>query len=159
MVDVEKIYKKLIRNFSWTGRHSIDPNTGVVNIAGSIHMYGLAGEIPVQFGRVDEEFTIGECDLESLKGAPIYVGGGFGCWDNPLKNLDHSPDHIEGRFTVSWRADLPLLRTLVAKEGVFIDAPKPVYDILNKYVGTGKKGSLAAAVELTKAGFKGNARW
>jgi hypothetical protein len=40
-----------------------------------------------------------------------------------------------------------------------MNAPTPIVEILNKYVGQGKSGAIKCAAELIKAGFKDNARW
>jgi hypothetical protein len=54
---------------------------------------------------------------------------------------------------------LPLLRVLVARQ-IFIDyIPIPLNDIIQKYAGQGRKGSLACAAEMARAGYKENARW
>jgi hypothetical protein len=97
--------------------------------------------------------------LTSLKGAPDHVGRWFSCRDNPLNSLEGAPAHVDRMFYVSFLDDLPLLRLLEYDQFSLRDAPDLVQDIMNKYAGTGKKGMLGAAVELTKAGFKANARW
>jgi hypothetical protein len=92
-------------------------------------------------------------------------------FENPLSSLDGLSAPPEREFLnvqLSWSKDLPLLRTLVAST-IHIGRPgggysrlakmEPVNSILLKYAGTGKKGMLGAAAELTKAGYKENARW
>ena len=125
------------------------------------------------------------CDtnlLTSLQGAPEKVGGSFSCWNNKLTSLEHGPkwvgsdyachknpltslsgfpQHVADVVRVSYNKNLPLLRLLgVTHRRILVDnAPKAVIKILQAYVGQGKPGAIKAAVELVKAGYKGNARW
>jgi hypothetical protein len=110
----------------------------------------------------------GNPQLESLVGAPKSVGGSFQCNDNPkLKSLDHLPEEIGSKLLVTYTKTLPVLRALVAKQGIsFIknnieqegDAEK-VAEIVDRYKGQGQTGAIACAAELAKAGLKANARW
>jgi len=111
----------------------------------------------------------GNPQLKSLKGAPLTVGGNFYCFKSPrLQSLDHLPAEIPGRFVITWTKKLPLLRALVAKEGVgFLKAefnPQKgeavkVAAIINRYRGQGQSAVIICAAELAAAGFKANARW
>jgi len=83
-----------------------------------------------------------------------------------LKTLEHFPDEIGGMAAVTWRKNLPLLRTLVAKEGVKFykdfEEQGEAYDvaeIINEYAGQGRMAIFDAQKDLEDAGFPGNARW
>ena len=111
---------------------------------------------------VGGSFRCGWNQLTSLQGAPNHVGGHFDCANNPLTDLIHLPDQIPGKIVLTYNTHLPLLRCLVAHEGVrSLEAPPKVMDILNdpKYMGKGKAASLACAALLIRAGYRDNARW
>jgi hypothetical protein len=102
------------------------------------------------------------CDnnqLYTLAGAPLSVGGNFWCYQNPLTTLEGAPNSVERKFVIDYNPNLPLLRLLQYKAVRIHNAPTPVKDIMTNYAGTGKRGMLGAGVELTRAGFKANARW
>jgi hypothetical protein len=114
---------------------------------------------------VGRDFKCAYNKLSNLMGAPDEVGTDFNCVGNPLVSLEGAPSHVKTHFVVSYAPDLPLLRTLVAKSGVWLDwgfkSRNPVQDILNspEFQGKGKQDAIKCALELIKAGFKGNARW
>jgi hypothetical protein len=181
MVDVQEIQKLLAKHFEIDGKISIDPMTGSVNVLGSVTLRSIkVTQLPVRFGRVDGSFDCGynqlatldgvpgyvdgdfHCynnQLKTLEGAPGHVGGSFYCENNKLTSLEGAPGHVGGDFWCSYHASLPLLRLLQYKKVEIHDAPRSVENIMTKYAGTGKRGMLGAGVELTKAGFKENARW
>jgi hypothetical protein len=107
--------------------------------------------------------------LTSFQGSPQVIEGNFLVQDNPISIMSGFPEHIQGLVSLDYTSQLPLLRLLSAKDGVGLgpaswpDQRKGEYakvqNILNKYAGTGKRGMLGAAAELTKAGFRDNARW
>jgi hypothetical protein len=116
----------------------------------------------------------GICDcrfnnLRSMEHAPQIVGSNFFVSNNHITNMNGFPQEIGGIVEIDYDPMLPLLQTLKAKGGVEINAHsrpavkktdyQKMESILNKYAGTGKKGMLHAAAELTKAGYKENARW
>jgi hypothetical protein len=85
---------------------------------------------------------------------------------NPFENFRNTPTHIE-KVTITYAPNLPLLGLLVAHH-VDVFEPntgeymKPLTTILNDHVGKGvsnKAHMLKCAIELIKAGYKGNARW
>lgn len=111
---------------------------------------------------VSGNFNCAKNRLTNLLHAPKYVELNFTCYRNPLESLEGVPDHVGKTITLTYDATLPLLRTLVAEEILFMNATatsEQVAQILNKYMGSGKPGALKAAAELIKAGFKHNARW
>jgi hypothetical protein len=87
------------------------------------------------------------------------VGLYFSCKNNPLKSLEGLPTKVGALTWVTWHESLPLLRLLDLTWFIIVDAPDQVTSIMNKYKGQGRAGSLACAAELSRVGFKGNARW
>lgn len=111
---------------------------------------------------VGRDFWCGYNQLTNLIGAPNEVGTDFICHGNPLTSLEGAPSVIPGWFRLTYSPSLPLLRTLVAKQGVmFWDAPEKVTQILNdpEFKGKGRSGAIKAAIHLIRAGYKENARW
>jgi hypothetical protein len=222
MVDVKKIKQLLAKHFDIDGNISIDPELGVVDVAGDARLKTTTSQLLVKFGHVTGDFYCYDNNLVSLEGAPHSVGGSFycysnslttlngapasvggnfwcdknrlttldgapasvgddfWCYDNSLKSLDGAPNSVGGdfycrrnsltalegapssvggKFYVDYNTSLPLLRLLQYNKIDIEDAPQVVNQIINKYAGTGKRGMLGAAAELTKAGFRDNARW
>jgi hypothetical protein len=121
---------------------------------------------------VGARFIVSHNPLKDLQGGPAIVGSHYminSC--SKLVSLNGMATSIGGYVDISYATDLPLLRTLVAKKGVRLGNPVPysnwdmvtkkrqAEEILSKYAGQGRSGSLACAAELSRAGFKGNARW
>jgi hypothetical protein len=159
MVDVKKIKQLLEKHFSIAGGISIDPESGVVDVAGDARLKTLTSQLPVRFGHVSGNFYCSYNSLTSLDGAPRSVGGNFMCHNNSLTTLDGAPASVGGKFYVDYNTSLPLLRLLQYKATMIYDAPSVAKQILHKYAGTSKRGMLGAAAELTKAGLRDNARW
>jgi hypothetical protein len=108
---------------------------------------------------VSKAFDCSYNRLTSLKGGPSSVGYWYDATGNTLESLEGAPLEVKEEFYCTWHEQLPVLRTLLYQNSFISGVPRTVNQILRKYKGTGKKGSLGAAVELTKAGFKDNARW
>jgi hypothetical protein len=70
---------------------------GSVDVQGEVVIpYGYT-KIPVQFRTVSGHFK--NCaQIESLKGAPSYVGGTFWCDGTPIRSLWGSPTYVGGSF-------------------------------------------------------------
>lgn len=134
--------------------------TGIFNIADS-HLTTLEG-CPKEIG---SSFRCHNNDLTSLIGGPETVGSHYQCITNNITSLDGLPKLVGGSFWISYNLHLPLLRLLSIKDIKHIDFD-PVSDdtkiigkILNKYIGNPSSGNiLACAAELTRVGFKENAR-
>lgn len=117
---------------------------------------------------ITNSFLCNHTSVISLVGGPKIVHGHYEIINSPIQSLDGLPDEINGNFVMTyneWSEKLPLLRLLNIKgiRKIKFDPPggdeQIVCDILNKYVGNPTKGNiLACAAELTKAGFKENAR-
>jgi hypothetical protein len=112
--------------------------------------------------RVEGYFNCAKNQLTNLTHAPEWVQDNFTCHQNPLTSLTGIPVHVGSAMWLTYNAQLPLLRTLVAQEVQFMnithDSGNVAY-ILNKYMGQGKPGAIKCAAELIKAGYKENARW
>jgi len=111
---------------------------------------------------VGRDFLCAYNKLTNLVGAPDEVGVDFNCHNNPLVSLEGAPDVIPAWFHVSYSVTLPLLRTLVARQGVWLyDGPREIEHILAdpKFKGKGKQGAIKCAIELIKAGYRENAKW
>jgi hypothetical protein len=178
--DTSSILKILNRHFKITGK--IDINNGIIDVDGNVNLIKKISKLPVQFGNVSSDFScsgnqlttlegaprsIGggfscsDNQLITLQGAPSSVGGGFNCYNNKLTTLEGAPISVGGGFHCSYNNNMPLLRLLLIKDVKKISLqPKNdiVKNILNKYLGQGRGGALQCAAELTKAGYKGNAR-
>lgn len=108
--------------------------------------------------------------LTSLVGGPKIIGNSYLCFNNPLQSLDGVPTEMAGWFAISYSSNLPLLRLVLINgvkriaftKGTPISSRNIQYielsEVLNKYLGKGKAGAIQCAAELSKLGFKENAR-
>jgi hypothetical protein len=184
MVDKDKIRDLYIHYFDTdqeqinTGSVSIDDD-GTVSVDDSVYLLKEVSKLPIKLQSVQGNFDaygsgletlenfphyvgndliINSNNLESLRGAPDHVGGALLLTHNPLTTLEGFPSHVGGKVTITWSENLPLLRTLIAREIILYGKPR-VMVILNKYAGQGRRGMFACKKELIEAGFEGNARW
>ena len=176
MVDKIKIWELLDKYFRLTGDIVVDDD-GTISGARIVSIIRSVSRLPVEFGTVSGWFDGSDIGLTSLKGSPKTVGkffnccgnkltsleGGpgtvglnFDCTGNPLKSLKGAPTKIGGSFHLDYHPDLPLLRTLVAEEGVrfgvnsMLKYPysEKIEDVLLKFGGHGKKSVLQCTKEL-----------
>ncbi len=191
MVDQQLVIAQFRTWFDAFQDYDFDPQ-GRLNVYGTViakhpHRHIHNNRLPFRFGRVEGDFNVSYCGLNTFEGMPYYVK--HTCWisHNSATTLVGLPNHcnslvMEGlselasfegfpeqvdlcRFT--WYPQQPLLRLLQAKRiqlGITQMTPadnpaRKVVDILKNYAGQGQKGALACAAELAKAGFKDNARW
>lgn len=112
-------------------------------------------------------FNIYKCNVKSLIGGPVRVENNYDCRENPLISLEGLPKFIGGKLYITYDRELPLLRIMLVNglQSVKLWPEHPprsyiveVETIINKYLGKGRQGALQCAAELTKAGYKGNAR-
>jgi hypothetical protein len=108
---------------------------------------------------VVRDFRCSNNRLTDLQGAPAHVGRDFLCDRNKLVSLTGAPAHVGDVFVCTYGTQLPLLRLTMYTHMNVMNAPTPIIEILDKYVGKGKPGALKAAAELIKAGYQDNARW
>jgi hypothetical protein len=165
-------------------------NDGTVDIDGGCELAEPMDELPIKFGTISGHFGCGACgltsltnaptkvtsdfqcyqnELTSLVGAPKYVGNNFYCHANPLVSLDGLSEHIGRLFVCTWSPELPLLRALRAKEGVYIgilggygrQGEHPITSIINRFIPHEnlRHAILDCQKALIEAGFAGNARW
>jgi hypothetical protein len=160
------------------GSVSVDDN-GLVSVNDSVWILKYIDKLPIGFDRVLGNFDGKDNSLESLDnfpkyvkndldvsgnslknlvGAPSYVGGQLWITRNPLVSLEGFPRFVGGQVRLTYRQNLPLLRTLVAPEIVVYGKPR-VMVILNKYAGQGKMAVFDCQKDLEDAGFPGNAHW
>lgn len=159
---------------------------GLVNVFGHAKMvkseYNMP-KIPVKFGSITGDFWCREQSILSLEGAPHFVGREFDCSNSAITSLKFSPksvdysyicygvlmnsfdgisETIEHMILITYKEHLPLLKLLTIKKLKYVEFHAednhPVELIINKYLGKGRSGMLQCAAELTKAGYKGNAR-
>lgn len=138
-----------------------------------------AKRIPVKFGKIGFDipyitplmqlqfqfprYFFWERDsLTSLEGAPREITGSFSCDDNKILSLEGIHKiikKINGQFYCN---DNPIKSGgigLLLIEGITrIGTNHPALEIINKYIGQGKKGLLLCQEELIEAGFEANAR-
>lgn len=55
-------------------------------------------EFPIKFNHIKGNFTVYNCELNSLKNGPTIVEGEFNCQCNELKNLLFSPTYVGKNF-------------------------------------------------------------
>lgn len=162
---------------------TIDDNGGIT-VEGSCALSDIGAsleKLPIKFNYISGHFIITNCRLATLENCPVKIEGDFlcsgnqltsliggptivnntyDCSRNPLKSLDGIAEKIEGLF-LTYNSTLPLLKVLQIKHLdylAFEPSEPEIENILNKYIGQGRKGMILCAAELTKAGFKGNAR-
>lgn len=164
-------------------------NAGKIVVTGSVIYKGNTtlpnGELPFEFATVTKNLSVRRAGLKNLKGLPPKVGGFLSLRQNLLTDLSGCPQsvgryldlrempnlislegfpvEIKGWINIDWKPNLPLLRTLFAPEGVDLhpssDLADKCQEILQKYVGKGRRAIHLCAKELIAAGFEGNARW
>ena len=144
--------------------------------------------LPIKFGTVGGDFDVVNTGLTTLENCPHTVGDTFMCSANKLTTLAHGPQvvkwgyvigtnplnslegfpvtHAPEMVSMSWLPHLPMLKLLVSPDIRLYprmdDQQQQVdrlHDIMAKYAGQGKKGSIRCAAELIRAGYKDNARW
>lgn len=154
MVDKEEIFKKFNIYFGSRAGLTIRDD-GVVDVDGSVRLARKTKKLPVQFGRVDGDFSCVSKGLETLQGSPKIVEGGFFCGGNDIKtSLQGLPAEIGGDLVLDYYPELPLLRTLATKGRIGIcylhPYVKQVSTVLNQFKGQGKAGAMACTLALLK---------
>jgi hypothetical protein len=191
MVDKEEIKQQFNLFFDISGKMTV-ADDGKVNVTGTVELRGTYSHFPVQFdtvggnfecyhaglhslqgspSKVGGRFYCSDNQLLSLEGGPDWVGGDFWCESNPLESLKGAPSYIGEEFYLSYDPNLPLLRTLVAKKGVYFQNKRKypfaekIKNVLNQFAGQGKAGVLKcshALLTLEKElgiDIRANIRW
>lgn len=120
-------------------------------------------------------------------GSQSMGGGTYSCHGNFLKNFEGAPQHFSGYFVgtkqlgtglqsvdglptqarlvdITYQSNLPMLKLINQKRvnvrsAIIGDVMYDLTDIIADHAGEGKAGALKAAVQMVKAGYKGNAKW
>jgi len=99
MVDVKQIEATLHKYFLVTGPITlINPQTGLIDVDGSVYLRKKVSRMPVQFGHVSGSFGCADGKLTTLLGAPHHVRGSFSCSRNQLTSLNHAPEYVGRDF-------------------------------------------------------------
>lgn len=121
--------------------------------------------------KVGGDFYCDRSRISSFEGGPEEVGGDV--WAHEIKTLTSLkglPKSIGRKISLTYRTNLPLLRLLFVDglrdisffatelNSEQINSISNLEEILMRYIGQGRKGALQCAVELTKVGYKENAR-
>jgi hypothetical protein len=147
----------------------IDPKTGkyytgTVNVTGFVDLLmRKLTKFPVKFGTVGGAFTCRGNELNLLEGAPeVVLGHFFSCGNNRLTSLQgiHKIFKIiSGGFYCVGNQITTGGIGLILIEGLNeIIADHPAFDIIERYLGQGKKGLLYCQDELIEAGYEEFAR-
>lgn len=111
-----------------------------------------------------KSFDCNNNQLTSLIGGPTIVETNYFCLHNPIQSLDGIAEHIKYSFQFDYTPNIPLLKLIssdilhITCRNLSLEGNNLLDGILKKYMGQGRKGAIQCAAELTKAGFKGNAR-
>ena len=92
-------YLRLYENFDdielFCNQHYIPYNInfdGSVDVPGNVNLeFANLSKIPINFNKVDGNFTVHGNHLKSLKGCPKEVGDNFDCSNNKLTTLKYAP--------------------------------------------------------------------
>ncbi len=141
---------------------------GVVNVTGNVLLDNLLlprlllPRLPVRFGTVDGIFSCSDNRLTTLKGAPSTVGRYFFCNNNRLTSLvgvHRILRRVGGMLFIGGNPITSGGIGLILVEGLKkIDAKQPAFEIINKYLGQGKRGVLLCQEALHEAGLEEFAR-
>ena len=95
-MSIEEICEKYgIKNYTINDDGSVDVD-GLVDLSNEV-----LTEIPLNFNKVQGEFSCASNNLTDLKGSPKWVGGSFYCNHNNLTTLSGSPESVGGHFNCS----------------------------------------------------------
>lgn len=122
-----------VKGFSIQDDLTVDSPQGVDIFPAAFqkHTPGNQKFLPVQFGEVGNFFNISELGLESLRGSPTIVKGGFYCQNNHLTSLVGAPlvvfDYFDGKHN--------FFTSLVGapKEACYLDVREAPIDSLKGY--------------------------
>lgn len=161
---------------------------GVVSTDGDVLLMKRCKKLPIKFGKVGGVFNATKKGLTTLEGFPIasqsivikdnqltsFIGGpkivhgNLVARYNPFISLEGLPEVIDNNFWITITRELPLLRLLFVDNVRNLQLERGgdlteqdciiIRQIINKYKWTRRKGAIQCAAELTKAGFKRNAK-
>ena len=138
----ESTLKTVNRNTDLTGV------TEPVNVTGSVYLANHNfTHLPVNFGTIGGSFDCSFNELTSLGGAPSQVSRIFSCTHNNLTS-------ITGIHKIIKSCGQIFLARNPIKDLKYIQYDLPAFEIIDKYLGKGKRGMIDCQQELIKAGFK-----
>lgn len=115
-------------------------------------------QLPVRFGTVKGYFSCSNNKLTSLEGAPRETSSSFYCDGNKLTSLEGVHKiikKINGTFNCKYNFIKSGGIGLLLIEGLTeIDSELRVFEIIEKYLGQGKRGLLACQEELIENNFE-----
>jgi hypothetical protein len=188
MLYIKRIEEVFNEYYYVDGNYTITPNTGVINVNGSLilrksTMLGYLAPLVIDkvtghiglFGkklnslkysprRVMGNFYAGYNNLTDLEDGPLFVGGNFRCEGNPLDSFLGHPEYIKGTLGFGYNANLKCMRIIDIKgiQGfkVWCD-PGPIEKILAKYYrpdGINPLMKGACALEFLRNGYRNPAK-
>jgi hypothetical protein len=148
----------------WLDKHKIKNYTirpdGVVDVNGTVDLANFErATIPIQFGRVEGDFSCVNAELASLNGMPSHIGKSFRCFNVQIKSfsgVDKIIKYVGGAFLCDETTHLLGLLLIKGIKKFNIGGDSYLDNIFDKYVGTGD--ILSAQDELIDAGFIDQAR-
>ena len=94
---IKEVCKKYnIKNYTINSDMTVDVNDDVYI------RYSNLKELPIYFNIVDDNFVCDSQNLNSLKGCPRKVYGGFDASYNKLKDLKYFPEYVEGNVFLDY---------------------------------------------------------
>jgi hypothetical protein len=170
------------------GYYTITPNTGVINVNGSLILRKSTplGYLPpividkvtgftwisntklnsLKYSprRVMRYFNCSDNNLTDLEGGPLFVGSDFYCDNNPLDSFLGHPEYIKGRLRFDFSSYLKCMRIIDIKgiQGFNVgEDPGPIEKILEKYYrpdGINPLMKGACALEFLRNGYRNAAK-
>ncbi len=133
---------------------------GTVDVTGSVFLHNMKLErLPVRFGTVDRSFWCDGNQLISLVGVPHSIEKRFSCSYNRLTSMVGVHQilkrvggslYINGNKIKSGGIGLVLVEGLTK---IYAEHEHPAFEIIEKYLGQGKKGLLRCQEALYEAGY------
>lgn len=103
MVDVKQIEATFHKYFSHSGVIThIDPETGQIDVDGTVSLKRKVSRLPVKFAHVTGSFVCADSKLTTLQGTPHSVRGVFDCSNNSLTSLVGAPEYVGRDFLCAY---------------------------------------------------------
>jgi hypothetical protein len=188
MLNIKRIEEVFLEYYQTSGNYTITPNTGVINVNGSLILRKstMLGYLPplvidkvtgylyirgynlnsLKYSprRVMGTFECSDNNLTDLEGGPLFVGGDFSCWNNPLDSFLGHPEYIKGILYFTFDPNLKCMRIIDIKGISGFDVgndPGPIRKILTKYYrpdGINPLMKGACALEFLRNGYRNAAK-
>jgi hypothetical protein len=187
MLNIKRIEEVFLEYYQ-TGNYTITPNTGVINVNGSLILRKstMLGYLPplvidkvtgytslhnkklnsLKYSprRVMGYFDCRWNNLKDLEGGPLFVGGNFWCEHNQLESFLGHPEYIKGQLWFTFNSNLRCMRIIDINgiQGFEVLAdPGPIQNILEKYYrpdGINPLMKGACALEFLRNGYRNAAK-